>query len=329
MAKILCAYSSLYYQCEHFPIALTQEESHHPIFDVPLKRLWKFFPKWQAGELSQVDSYLLFLALLKSTDLVQFRTAAAYTENTAAIVAQNMEELVSVLGKVVAIRAPRFVLPRFVISHDTKTLTNVRHWIQLWNNTYHDFRNGVREQDTRSKLQRREAALERLIRNPAIRPERYAHLLAQWAVLAADFPEFSVTVRGSTMPCSEYWQEIITKCYNSTDIIQIPEQDLVELLTHCEDNIELGSIFSYQLFTALREGLDTLRAFFGNGTTSFLILSPGDSAPDDVERSNLQLLINSAPTELPKRINYPSEFAYLKAKMKYELALKAVPAPSN
>lgn len=317
MAKILCSYSSLYFNVEHFPIRLTQGESHHPVFDIPLKKLWKLFPKWQAGELDSVDSYLYYLSLLKQTDLVEFRTAASYTEFTDQIVSQNMESLYETIGHIVAIRNPRFILPRFVISHETRNLSNTKHWIALWQEAYNDFCDGLKDQDTRTKLQKREAALERLIKNPAIKLEKYSHLLAGWAAIAGNFPIFAVSVRGITMSCSEYWQDIIVKCYRNVDIIQIPERDLVELIEHCETEIELGSIFSYQLFTTLREGLETIQGFFGIGQSQFSILS----SDSDVEQSNLQLLINDAPASEPVRSQYPTEFAFLKARMKWSLAV--------
>jgi hypothetical protein len=317
MAKILCSKSGIQFKAEYFPIAFTSGELHHPIFYAPLKRLWKFYPKWQTGELGTVDSYLYFLALLNSTQLVQWRTAALRHADTDAIVQQYMEPLFSTIGHIAAIRNPRFILPRFVISTETRTLTNIKYWIQAWEESYSDFCNGLKDQDIRSQVQRREAALERLIKNPAIKPQRYAHLLAQWAALAGSFPTFSVTIAGVTQSCSDYWQDIICKCYNHVDIIQIPERDLVELLEHCEQEIELGSIYSYHLFNTLREGLETVRGFFGIGATTFSILS-NDS---DVGVSNLQLLIDSAPTEEPQRRDYATEFAFIKARMKWSLAV--------
>ena len=325
MAKILCAKSGIQFNVDHFPISFTQNECHHPIFNASLKRLWKYYPKWQTGELDEIDSYLLFLSLLNATDLVEFRCAALRHQNTTNIIQQNMELLYSTIGHIAAIRNPRFILPRFVISPETKKLDNVKHWIALWQDTYLDFCNGLKNQDLKTKLQKREAALERLIKNPAIKPERYSHLLAQWACDAGQFPTFPLSIKGSNISIAEYWKDIIQKCYNSTEIIQIEKKDLIELLEHCEENIELGSIFSYQLFTTLREGLETIDGFFGIGNTTFSILS-GD---DDVGQSNLQLLINDAPVSEPRRMDYPSEFAYLKAKMKYSLAISSTNTNTN
>lgn len=327
MAKILCSKSGIQFQCEHFPIYFTQNEVHHPIFSASLKQLWKFYPKWQSGELNPIDSYLLFLSLLNSTELVEFRTSAVRHKNTDRIIAANMEGLYRVIGHIAAIHNPRFVLPRFVISHDTRTLDNVKYWIELWEDNYHDFCSGLKAQQMRTELQRRESALERLIKNPAIKPEKYAHLLANWASIAGEFPTSETTLQNGTVTTiSEYWQDIIQKCYRSIDIIQIERNDLIELTEHCEEYIDLGSIFSYELFTTLRTGLDAIDGFFSIGTqTTFHILQDGES----VESSNLQLLVSSAPQTAPKRTEYPTEFAFLKAKMKWNLAINVASSQSN
>lgn len=315
MAIILCSHSGVQFSAEHFPMHLTQNELAHPIFYVPLKRLWRYYPKWQSGELTPTDSYLLFLALLNATELVEFRTAALQHADTDRIVQTNMSQLYETIGHISSIRNPRFTLPRFAITKDTRKLTNVNHWIGIWESTYTDYRNGLKESDSRGKLQKREAALERLIRNPAIKPERYAHLLANWAAIAGSFPTFSISVNGYNTTLSEYWQSIIIRCYRQEEIIQIPEKDLRECIEHCEMEIDLGSIYSYQLFTTLREGLQTIQGFFSN-PTQFSILGESDSVGD----SNLQLLIDSAPVAEPCRKDYPSDFAFLKAKMKWSLA---------
>ena len=317
MARILCAKSGIEFNCDHFPIALTSGEMTHPVFNVPLKRLWKYFPKWQADELGDTDSYLYFLALLDATELVQWSCAVYRTTKTNQIVQANMENLFYTIGKIVTIRHPKFAVPRIAISHDTRDLNNVRYWIESWSQAYVDFCNGLKDADLRSRLQRKEQVLEKLIKNPALHPRKYARILASWAADAANFPEaITRDELGNQITISEYWQQIIIKCYNAEEIINIPEVELKDIIEHCEQNMELGSIQSYHLFNTLREGLITLQGFFSIGGTSFSILND-DS---DVGQTNLQMLIDSAPMEEPRRIDYPTEFSFMKAKMKYNLA---------
>ena len=47
-----------------------------------------------------------------------------------------------------------------------------------WQQAFDDFAIGLRNEELRTKIQKREAALEKLIKNPAIHPVKYAHILA-------------------------------------------------------------------------------------------------------------------------------------------------------
>ena len=222
MAKILCSYSGIEFRCDHFPVYLSAGESHHPIFDMPLKKLWKYFPKWQGGELTDTDSYLLFIAYLKSTEMVDFRCHIWQRPDTNKIIASNMESLYYTIGKIVTIRHPSFVIPRFVISPETRDLGNVRYWIQVWADCYTDFTNGLKDSELRARLERKAAGLERLIKNPALNPKRYANMLASWCAEAAEFPESEMTdPSGNRTTISDYWQEMIVKCHTNTDVICI------------------------------------------------------------------------------------------------------------
>lgn len=319
MAVILCKYSGVEFKVDHFPIHLTRGEASHPIFDVPLKRLWKYFTKWQAGELTEIDSYLYFLALLNATEMVEFRTPAFRTTKTPQIIQSNMESLFYTIGNIITIKHPAFSIPRFVITQDTRNLENVKYWIQTWAEAFSDFQHGLKDIELRDRLNRKSHGLERLIKNPSLNPNKYAHLLSAWAAEAAEFPTFTMRdSAGNETTCSEYWQELIVKCHTNTSIITVPEKDLVELIEHCEEYLDGGSIQAHHLFNTIREGLDTLQGFFSIGSPSFAIL--GDN--DDVGTSNLNLLIASAPIAMPKRTEYANDFQFLRAKMKWQLALQ-------
>ena len=326
MATILCRYSGIEFKCEHFPIRLSSGETNHLVFDAPLPKLWKVFPKWQAGELTETDSYLYFIALLNATEMVDFRCPVYRTPDTTKIVQSNLESLYYTIGKIITIRHPSFSIPRFVISPDTRDLSNVRHWIATWAECFVDFTNGLKDQQLRATLERKAHGLERLIKNPSLNPARYAVHLASWAADAGFFPDFQmIDPSGNNITCSEYWQELIVKCHTNTSVITIPERDLVELIEHCETNLDAGSIQAHHLFVTVRLGLETLQGFFSIGSPTFSILNDGD----DVGTSNLQLLIQSAPLTAPKRLEYANEFQFIRAKMKYQLAQTAMAESSN
>lgn len=324
MAKILCSYSGITFNVDHFPIYLDTGIAAHPIFspDLKLTKLWKYLPKWQSGELTETDSYLLFLAILKQTELVEWRTPCSRTPATASIISANMEMLFEIVSKMAAIRKYKEVFSHLVISPETKDLGNVKYWLSNWNDQYLSFCDGLKDIDLRSRLARKEAGLERLIKNSAIKPEKYAHLLANWAAEAGDFPESTTLVNNVQVSLSDYWQSIIVKCHKSIDLITIPSSDIAELLLHCETNIDLGSIFSYHLFNTLREGKEMIDGFFSIGSPSFSILGTNPDS-DMVNNANVNNLIQSAPLTAPKRTEYANDFQFLRAKMKYQLLVSS------
>ena len=330
---IICATSSLSFTTEHFPGQLANREFSHPVFSIPQKRLLSYVGQWasqDSAKFTPIDSYLLFVALLKSTDLVDFRAPTIRTERTAQVIAQNMELLCKVVSRLNSITSPESFFPHYVISKETQDLDNVEFWIQNWADSYEDFRAGkMRDsqgKDEWKKLLIRENALERLIKNPHRPISSYSQQLGDWASVAGSFPEF---IMNNPLPpfqkisCSDYWKILISKCSRSDSLFSIPSTDLKELLDHCEEHISAGSIFSNSLFKTLRFALEKQKNYLGLGDmdiskSTFTILRSGDS----VESANIQAAMDSAPQELPRREQYPTNFAYMKAKFRYEMAQK-------
>jgi len=321
--RLICAFSSLEFNVQHFPGTLSNRETVHPIFYIPQKKLLSYSVKWAAGELTTTDSYLLFLALLNSTDNIEFRLQAIRTNHTDSIVASNMENLFNIVGKLNIVQHPGFTPPQFVISPETRNLANVANWIAIWENYYNEWYSGYRTMSEEQKLIRRTAALERMINSAHVRNEKaFARILADWAEIAGNFPKSPTLVNTAYIPLNEYWKQIIIKCFNAEQIFTIPKTDIDELLCHCEDNITQGSSYAYNLLKALRSGLAKQTDFLGfgeldlNSSTRYRIID----AESSVETANKLALIEAAPTTLPKELDYPSKIAYLRAKVKWDMA---------
>lgn len=325
--KILCSYSSVEFTVEHFPASLTHREVNHPIFSIPQKKLLPYISKWAAGELTPTDNYLLFLALLNSSDLIEFRVPAVRANDTDSIIAQNMEHLAKVVSRINAVTNPAVVFPRYVISPETKSLHNVKHWIQNWNDCYQDFLDGYKRQESSRDLIVREAALERMIKNPHLPLSAYASKIAEWAAVAGQFPTY-LTIspfNNQKVSMSDYWKEIIQKISREESIFSVPQVDIEDLLEHCEQNISIGTIYSNALFKALRHAIDRQKNFLGlgdmdlfSGKGKYQILSEDDST----ESANIKAMIESAPEEEPKLEAYPTRIAYLRAKLRWQMAKK-------
>ena len=335
--KILCSLSGIEFTCEHFPGSFYAREVHHPVFTIPQKKLLSYTGKWAAGELTPTDSYLLFLALLHSSELVNFRVPAIRTKDTDAIVAKNMEFLLRTVIKLNTVTNPEEVFPHYVISLDTRTLENVDSWIETWEEAYKDFLSGyVSAHDSaiyHAKLNTRTNALARMIKSPHKKVSDYSHQIADWAAVAGAFPEFYMLnplTRNNTT-CADYWKDIIHRCAKNEFLFNIPDKDLKELIEHCEEYIPIGSIYSNTLFKLLRGASEKKHNFLGLGDfdltkTTYRILSEQDT----MEGAQIQAMVDSAPEEYPRQESYPTKMAFIRAKMRWDMKANiSAASPSN
>ena len=325
--KILCSISSLEFTCEHFPGNLYQGEASHPIFNLPQKKLLSYLGKWGANELTPTDSYLLFLALLNSSELVQFRVPAIRTKETESIIALNMENLAKTVLTLNVTQNPSIYFPSYVITPDTKDLHNVQYWIQNWKDSYQEFKEskskGLDDRDAWKKLDHRQSALERLIKNPHRAISSYSNQLADWAIIAGKFPQSNTISRINNQPCTiaDYWKQIIIKASTDEGLFSLNHNDLEELIEHCETEIPIGTIYSNALFKVLRHAKEKHKNFLGLGDlteTTYEILNSSDS----VEDANIRAIIQAAPENMPKLEDYPNKLAYMKAKLRYDMSRK-------
>lgn len=323
--KILCAYSGLEFQVEHFPFSLSTQETIHPVFHIPQKKLLSLLRKWSEQEFTPTDSYLYTLALLNSSELIHWYSPAKRTAFTPSIIAQNIEGLCQALLKLNTVPNPEQVFPSFAITKETASLSNLKDWIADWEQAYKDFKDGYRSAHDSRKLLQREAALQRLIKSPHAPVHKIASQIAAWAAQAGNFPSFLIPSpfhRGLKISCSDYWQTLIIRCAKNENIYALSEKDLQELLEHCEEHIPVGSIYSNHLFSVLRKGLAKNKDFLGLSTLgSYTLLE--ESAATNVEAANLISIINAAPEEEPKKEDYPSSFKYLQAKLRWDAAQRS------
>ncbi len=330
MARVLCATSGIEFRADHFPIYLTSREVSHPIFAVDTSTLLSYDEKWIEGTLSPTESYLLYLALFNSTGLVRFEVPAIRTALTQSIIAQNMDKLFDVVDSITRIGIERsrtvLLLPSFNIGPETKDLANSKYWIEVWQQSITDYYDGYKSLSQIEKITRKENALERLIKDKTKDISTYAAKLADWAYDAGKFEQEASYVvldeNDQHILMADYWKRIIVACAKSDKIFYIPDIDLTDLIEHCEDFIDHGTIYAATLMTLLREAAERKRTYFdlgdvdigANGIT-FRILD----ADASIEDANKLALIDSAPAHEPIEREYPNKLAYLKARLKWQM----------
>lgn len=307
--KVTCSYSGVEFSIAEFHcLPATPAGTHiHPVFSLDNKAIETLYTAYLNGQLSDTESYLLLITLLDRTSLMLYRHPIAPGNHYPQLTALYIERLYSISIRLQAIHHPDFMAPKVIISEENCDLINIKEWLIIWEKAYQDFRDGQAESAYRDSLQKKENALAKFIKSPQIPPEKYAHVLADWACLAANFPP----------EYAEYWKELIVSCYDFGKIISTQQIHLEDLIEYCEENIDeysCGSIFSNALFNCLQEGLSSLNDFYSVG---FSVLDSSQS-----EQDTLIKIISNAPDKEPIKTDYPSSFAYLKAKMAWDSALK-------
>jgi len=319
MARVICATSGVPFKVPHVPMTLSHREMSHPIFYLPQKKLLGIYSLYTKGKLTDIDSYLLFIALLNSTDNVVFTVPTEVTTSTEQIIASNIGQLVSVIWETNAIIHPSFKQPKYYISKDTCNLDNIKMWIIAWRKNIESFKQGIDTRTYAKKLIDVEARLSKLIFSPSNTTDtQLCTAVANWACLCADFPVAKM----------DEWKLIIRKCYNMQAMFSTPKKDLIELKEYCEENLEPGSIHYYTLMKTLRAGIANHNDFLGLGSFGTEDISYGYTLLDEPEdtakgEETMLAIIAEAPEEEPQQSSYPTKLAYLKAKMAYKAAQRA------
>lgn len=319
--RILCAYSGIDCKIDHFPAYLHAREAYHPIFAIEQKKLFQYIHKWKDGSLTSIDSYLLYLALFNSTDLIEWRSPAKYSKDTDKIVSSNMESLVRIIGKINLVSNPSFVLHRIAITPATATLENSKHWIENWTKSFDDFQSGYSTKELREQIKERENKMLKWINDTATPVSRYAKTLSEWAAMAADFPIQTIMPDKEPIATTTYWKQLICKCANSEIYINLPTMEIRKLIEYLELNLEMGSSYSYRLMNLLRSSLQKQSESLGLPTfdsPNYQMIADGEVAGNLTEAANIIQMIKNAPEDKPQLSNYPSKFAYLKAKIAWE-----------
>ena len=299
MAKLRCPISGLLYACDHIPITCSIK---HPIFTLQPKKLIGLYARYTKNDLSPTDSYLLLLALLNTIDSLEWRVPCALVPTataTAALIANNIAQLVVVLEKTNAITVPSFTQPGYVINYENSDLSNLPVYIKAWKSNILDFHFAYKEDKILAKTRNIEATLQKLINNGEDRLSSIK--LADWAHLCASFP----------VDKEEHYKKLIRSCYNQEKMFKYKIPEIEEVRDYCLAYIEPGSIYSYALHKVLEQGMQLNKSYLGY--TLLDTASLGSS-------SELAILAAKAPEELPLAQDYATSTEFLKAKLRYNVA---------
>lgn len=322
--KVSCRYSGIEFRAEHFNMQVLGE---HPLFLLETNRLLSLYRVWlnqindkqEAIKLGETETKLLFVALLKSTELVKFQIPARPTFITAT---RHMPKLAEFVAFRQTIPNVEVAFPHIAITPDTDDCIAAGTWLDRWESCKQDWMDDYRQSYLNVKLQHLEDLLMRFIKSPEGNQARKVSRLCEWALVASDTPKEKW----------EYWTTLFK--LRGLEIFQANTSHLEYLLEYMEDNLPHGSNFSFETLRHIREiyarNSKGLLFNLGGGEDGedndldpfFTSDNPFKFIEDDVESINKRIAAQGAPLKEPSKIDYPNLVEYLQAKAKWLLASK-------
>lgn len=322
--EVYCVRSGINFKAEGFTNKM-HVEGIHPIFYTPMKSLLSRAADWSSDRLTETEAKLLFLALLNSSEHVEWDATARPNSGTINL---NMERLMKIVMWQNNIQTPQLKFPSFVISNETCTLTNVSSWIKSWEDVRSDWEKRGTSVSMKMRLEKKEQALERLIKSSFKDPEEYAGKLAVWAMIASSAP----------LALREYWISLFK--LKGIEIYKASGTDLDELLEHLEDNLidQVGTIYHHHTMLHIRKviaknqaGLEYALGFTDEEmgridlealkAKPFRMLDDEDEVNEEtIEQKNRNIIIAQAPTKEPQKFEFTTHFEYLKALARWNVA---------
>jgi hypothetical protein len=318
--RATCAISGIRFNSSYLEsVSISHKEGYfHPVFALPYRSLHHLYTKHTKGELTSNDSYLLFISFLHSSGQIEWKHPSTLNPNSSfckKLIENNLAQLIVVLEKTAVIRHPSFSQPSFKVTLDNSRLDQIPNWIEAWQDNIDSFQKGRISQRERQSLQEVENKLSKLILSGE-NPEKFSHVIANWANQAAEFPEDR----------AEEWMKTIRSCFSINKMFNTPLALLKEIKDYCECNIEVGSIHFHTLSHVLKEGISRHVDYLGGSSLALgytLLESPLDRSATESEKKNeaeLLALASTAPERYPEKKDYTDSLSFLKAKLAFRVA---------
>jgi hypothetical protein len=350
--KYICSYSGIPLEVSHFSSVLsitdsTNLELIHPIFHLPHSRLIGGLFRYEQDKdidaryikskcLDTDSTKLLFLALLNSTTLIEWRCPAQVSLATCN---KYMHRLASLSISLLTVPNIHKYFPRFVIDSDTCTLPRIKEWLSTWEEAKEELSTGQRNYYRNQDIAAKERALAAILSNASRDTTKYASRLASWVRDAAAFPTYDVTVLGvsgkpETISCADYWVQLIKAAGNpKTNVFSLDKGDILDILDHLEDNLELGTVYSNAIWKLLENTIDRIDNFLGIDFENPYTITSSNTTINAINKEEIAVITNIiADVDInlgaPVRANYPTAVSYLQAMAKYRLAITQSSAQS-
>jgi hypothetical protein len=312
--KVYCRYSGVEFEASYFRNLKGNKRvvGAHPMMYLPTRELIKRAADWTAGLLNEHERRILFVALLKATELVHEDRWECAVDPSDQLVQSNMERLLKFVYFKDSISSPQLVFHKIAITPATRELRGIKTWLDLWEEAIADWKRGFSKTNLQQKLAGREEVLTRLIKSSLLRnPAHYRNVLASWAMDAAAVPKH----------LRETFMDIMKVDPDSTELFSYTLPEIEQVVEYMEVHLEAGSIHTHAVLQHVRQLWQRNKLGL-----NYHIGMPGEDGPtfriveDEVETFNKEIMAEDAPETEPRKQDFVNPTAWLLAKMKWRVA---------
>jgi hypothetical protein len=268
---------------------------------------------------SEVEKRLLYLAVLNTSNLVEWQTIARPSKLTMEKTFHDMMKIVQWVRFAEYKLARIVAFPQYIISKDTEDLLSIQAWVKALYDIRDKLDRKELDRDKNAALLQRELEIKRELNVANSVGSAFTPNLAKWALDLCDItprhPDYNRWMKVMCVKTNEAW------IIELSDFMELREM-LHDNLPFLEENPQAISVIHQinLLIKECRKGFTDL-TFFGNESKSevedFEILEDGSESKRLIK---INRHTQNVPTDMPIPSQYDNRFKYLQAKAKWEIA---------
>lgn len=355
--KIKCNVSGVTFQLNEFAGAFSNEGIHPIFQMKVEKVIGKFLAPALSEKLEETEVHLLGTYLLSNLPVERWESPLldlAPLTYWSKFWPLHLEKLAACVTRMNGKNIKR--LPTLAVCSRTgegKPLSNLKDWLADLNLAINEYYTPLSDEARkRNRLFRAEigetqynteesctALIEKALRGSLLSPrekEKFPAIIANWAAVTGKFPKAVFTTEDhKRTTISDFWKNIIRAAFEqegkgtgvTTLLLEgVTVADLEELIEHCSVNIPVGTLHSAALFKELEKVKEVIEEFrpgtSGRSEPLNLTIEVLSSKEVSALLSEVSHLPSATPvTEYdplaPKKEDYPSLTAYVRARARY------------
>lgn len=254
--KCNCPISGLSYNAEYMSASCSLA---HPFLSLPAKKIPAILSIWQAQNLSEPETHLLFIKLLIDTEHVSFHAPLQLTPELIQIQNAQMERLAK-LTYSGCFQKENIDLPHYLVSKDSQDISEL---IGIWEDELEQYRISYMIAKQQHEIRAMLSRVQRAFASPLLKNRK--QIITSWMLKVCSLPAFEILhpISLKQVAISDYWIEILHKAIDGDHMLSYPEKDISEFKEHLETHLPLNYAQEFSLLEELRQAIHRKQNYFG------------------------------------------------------------------